>query len=307
MNGYQSREYALALAEFGRARWLPGCAGWILDRPIPGLADRDGVGPYPLFCCRNWPGLADDIQGLEKELVSLVLVADPFCSFDAAGLNVWFNAGAVPFKEHHVVELGPRVEELASRHHRRNLRKALGLVNVERVEEPTQSLDDWRALYDVLIARHEIRGMSAFSGASFAHQFAVPGLVAFRARANGKTVGMLLWFVQGDVAYYHLGAYNQAGYECNASYALFWNAIAYFTGRLRWLDLGAGAGLGNGSAGLDRFKAGWATGTRTAYLCRHILQVERYEHITALMRTEETHFFPAYRSPELASSPSRQE
>ena len=250
----------------------------------------------------SWDRLADDLAGL-GDLVSLVLVADPFGDYEPSRLAETFNRGVVPFKRHHVVELGPPVESLAGAHHRRNARKALPLMEIERIEDPSRSLDDWIALYEVLTRRHEIHGLGAFSPHSFARQLAMPGLVAFRAEADGSTIGMLLWIVQGDVAYYHLGAYDEAGYLRNASFALFWRAIEWFGGRVRWLDLGAGAGLGDGSGGLDRFKAGWATGTRTAYLCRHVFRPDRYEAIARSIGTPDAAYFPSYRAGEVAPDP----
>jgi hypothetical protein len=303
MHAYQSGQYAASLAEFGTPRRLPGSGGWVLERPIPGLDDRDAMGPYPLFACGRWDRLAGDLAGL-GDLVSLVLVADPFGEVDPATLGACFNRGAVPFKRHHVVELGPPVEALAGPHHRRNARKAFPLLAVERVEAPARYRDDWVGLYEILVRRHQIRGIGAFSAGSFARLFEVPGLVAFRAEAGGATIGMLLWMVQGDVAYYHLGAYDEAGYQRNASFALFWRSIEWFTGRVRWLDLGAGAGLVDEPGGLDRFKAGWATGTRTAYLCRHACRPDRYEAIARARGAVDSSFFPAYRAGAAESAPS---
>jgi hypothetical protein len=294
MFGYQSAHYALSLAEFGRPRHLERSRGWVLARPIPDSDAFDAMGCYPLFACRRWDSLTDDLVDL-SDLVSLVLVADPFGDHSPEQLERDFNRGAVPFKNHQVVELGPPVETLASAHHRRNARKALGSMEVERVEDLSKLLEDWLKLYDVLIQRHEIQGIARFSRTSFAAQFEVPGLVAFRAHVDGQTVGMLLWLTQGDVAYYHLGAYSEAGYALNASFALFWRAIEWFTGKVRWLDLGAGAGLTDGSGGLDRFKSGWATGTRMAYLCRHVFQPDRYEAISRQRGTQNAAFFPSYR------------
>src|SRR4051812_46429193 len=139
MCAYRSGEYAAALAEFGGPRRLPGSGGGGLEREIPGLDDRDATGCYPLFARRRWDRLADDLAGL-SDLVSLVLVADPFGDHDPASLDACFNRGAVPFKRHHVVELGPPVESLAAPHHRRNARKALAMVDVERPEDPARYL-----------------------------------------------------------------------------------------------------------------------------------------------------------------------
>jgi hypothetical protein len=295
MGAYRCGEYAASLGEFGRPRRLEAAEGWVLQRPIPGLPDLDAMGCYPFFACRRWDRLAEDLETL-GDLVSLVLVADPFGDFEPSTLAETFNRGLVPFKEHQIVELGLPVESLADAHHRRNARKALGLVEVERVERPAEWLEDWVDLYGTLIARHEIRGMARFSRRSFALLFAMPGLVAFRAEAEGSTVGMLLWLVDGDVAYYHLGAYSESGYSRRASFALFWRAIEWFGGRVRWLDLGAGAGLEAGSGGLDRFKAGWSNGTRTAYLGRHVFQPDRYDAIARVRGTEGARFFPSYRA-----------
>jgi Acetyltransferase (GNAT) domain len=295
MSGYLSRAYADSLVELGCSRYLPRCRGWILERPVDMSAHRDAVGGYPLFSCESWRGLAADLADLQHELVSLVLVADPFGAFDVETLNRSFNAGVSILKRHHVVELVRPVDELACPHHKRNARKALEHLVVEHVDSPALFLNEWADLYDVLIRRHNIRGVARFSRESFKRQFEVPGLVAFRAQAAGETVGMLLWYVQGDSAYYHLGAYSDLGYELKASFALFWRAIEWFSGKLSRLDLGAGAGLGHGSGGLDRFKQGWATQTRVAYLCRHVFQPELYERLVASTGTHKAPFFPAYR------------
>ena len=120
-------------------------------------------------------------------------------------------------------------------------------------------LDTWCSLYSELIDRHRITGIGRFSRRAFAAQLEVPGLVAFRAvDEDGATVGMVLWYVQGPVGYYHLAAYSPRGYEEKASYALFWAGAERLRGRLRWLSLGAGAGATcDGSDGLTRFKKGW--------------------------------------------------
>jgi hypothetical protein len=168
-------------------------------------------------------------------------------------------------------------------------------------ENPSEFLGDWIALYDGLIRRHKIRGVAAFSEDSFALQMMVPGLRVFRATAGGETVGMLLWFLIGDIAYYHLGAYSDAGYRLRASYALFSDSIDYFADAgIGWLNLGAGAGTRATEAdGLSRFKRGWSSGTRTAYFCGRIFDPERYrEMISRQSGMPGTGFFPAYRHGE---------
>lgn len=205
-----------------------------------------------------------------------------------------------PFKQHFVVDLSRATEEFVGAHHRRNARKALRELSVEECADPAEFLDDWIALYEVLVRRHGIGGIAAFSRDAFAKQLTVPGIVALRAVRDTETEGMLLWYVQGEVAYYHLGAYSERGYEMLASFALFSRALDYFRRRgLRWLNLGSGAGAERGGpSGLSRFKQGWATGVRTAYFCGHIFDREKYDEIVRVKKILPTSYFPAYRQGE---------
>lgn len=295
MNGYRHPRYAAALAAFGRPRHLPRCDGWLLECPIPGSAATDLRGCYPIFNCADWAGLGADLACVH-EPVALTLVADPFGAYDPALLQRCFPDLATPYKQHFVVDLAQAGAQIAG-HHARNIRKARALVAVERCERPGAYLDEWVDLYANLVQRHRIRGIAAFSRASLAAQLEVPGLALYRARAGSETVGMVLWYVDGAVGYYHLAAYSDRGYALRASYALFAAAITEFAPQLRWLSLGAGAGVhGRGDDGLTRFKRGWATGTRTAYLCGRIFDHERYAALSAAQNARDG-FFPRYRTP----------
>ena len=124
----------------------------------------------------------------------------------------------------------------------------------------------------------------------------------FRAVHQEVTVGITLWYVQSNIAYYHLGAYSEIGYQLRASFALFWSVIEYFSSlKLQWLVLGAGAGFqGTETDGLSRFKKGWSTGTRTAYFCGHIFDFNRYAEIVKSKKKSTTDYFPAYRFGEFS-------
>ena len=97
-------------------------------------------------------------------------------------------------------------------------------------------------------------------------------------------------------------AYSAAGYELRASFALFGYSIEYFAQHgIEWLDLGAGAGIGtDAKSGLNRFKQGWSTDTRTAYFCGRIFDQERYQEIIKAMNVGPTNYFPAYRAGEFS-------
>ena len=301
MNGYSHPGYAAALAEFGKPRALPRSEGWILERPILDTPYRDAMGCYPLFACRDWSKLDLDLDELRSELVTLTIVADPFGNHTPAQLGKCFPALVTPFKEHLVTELSRSPESFVATQHRRKAQKALERLDIERVEDAGVFADRWIELYANLVRRHGIRGLTAFSPDSFRAQLAVPGISLFRAISENETVGMTLWYTDREVAYYHLGAYSDLGYELEASFALFWHVLEYFSRQgLQWLDLGAGAGLSakDSSDGLTRFKRGWATGTRTAYLCGRIFDLSRYDQI---MRDREANdYFPPYRKGEFA-------
>jgi hypothetical protein len=297
--GYAHTNYAASLAEFGSPLLLSASGGWILERSIPGTLHRDAMGCYPLFSCADWSRLPEDIESLSEELVSLVLVTDPFGDYTEEGLSHTFKDLVVPFKEHFVVDLAVAPETFLHSHHRRNARKALEVVSVEECSA-ADSIHEWLNLYANLVTRHDIRGIARFSQASFALQSKVPGAVMLRAIHEGRTVGMTWWFVSGGVGYYHLGAFSDEGYQQRASFALFWRALELFRADgLRWLDLGAGAGVANGAQdGLSRFKRGWSNGTRMAYLCGRIFDRSRYEQIAEAKGTQTTDYFPAYRQGE---------
>ena len=308
---YAHPAYAASLFEFGRPVALPASGGWLLERTIAASEKRDAMGTYPLFACSSWNALEADLRALQGSLVSAVLVTDPFGRYDRRLLDRTFDV-ARPFKSHFVVELNRSSIDGLSKHHRYYTRRAMRDVEVEVADRPLDHLDEWHALYRGLVERHGIAGIRAFSRASFEGQFQVPGLVVLRAVRRGTTVGMHLWYAsqRGDgVAYSHLAATSDEGYELGAAYALHWTAIEHFRGSLRWLDLGAGAGTGAGTGavtgagpdGLTAFKAGWATDTRTAYICGRILSTRDYEALSSASApagSPSSSYFPAYRAGE---------
>lgn len=296
--GYAASEYPHALAAFGTPRHLVQAGAWLLQVPVPDSDYQDARGPYPLFTCQNWSALVDELVALKDEIVSVILVVDPFSAVQSDVLAHIFPDVCYAYKDHFIIDLSRPADEIISPRHMRNVKKAQALVQVEHCDNPYLHLGTWCELYANLVQRHAITGIAAFSPESFRAQFNVPGLDVFRAHIDGETVGMVLWVQQNGVGYYHLAAYSDRGYETRSSFALFYSAIQYFSGKLNWLNLGAGAGIqGDSSDGLTQFKRGWSTGTRPAYLCGRILNPTAYQHLVKTSGVSESSFFPLYRKP----------
>ncbi len=297
--GYAHPRYALSLREFGEPRELPRSGGWILKRQIQGTTRWDAMGCYPLFTCRDWSRLHEDLEEIQPGLVSLVLVSDPFTKATRADLEEQFQI-VRPFKTHFISDLEQNIEEFVSRHHRYYARKALERMQVEFSEEPSRYVEEWTNLYANLIARHGISGMRAFSRACFAEQLQTPGLVMCVGRIDGEVSAAHVLVIDGNTAYSHLAAFSESAYKYRASYGIYLRTLQSLADRgVRYFDLGAAAGLEeNGNRGLTMFKMGWSNESRTVYLCGSIFDQEGYAAICRQKGTSDANYFPAYRTGE---------
>ena len=303
-SGYLHRAYAASFDGIATPRALPAAGAFFLERGIPGSELRDGMGCYPLLCCRRWEGLHDDLDALAARLVSFTAVTDPFGAFEVGDLRRAFDI-VRPHKVHYVTDLAGTARVPRSRSHRRNIGAATRAVAVDLVQDAAVLADAWVALYGQLVERHRLTALHAFSSRALRLQLEVPGLKMFSATVGGALVGLHLWYVQGDVAHAHLGATSARGHELMASYALYAVAIEHLRHQVRWLALGSGAGMPNDprADGLRRFKEGWATGTRQAYLCGRVLQPDSYRRLAGRCDRRDADYFPAYRRGELARMP----
>jgi len=296
--GYLHPNYARSLMEFGNPFRLPCCEGWLLERRIPGTPYSDGMGPYPLFFCKNWEGLGRDIISPGKKLVSLSLVTDPFAGVNPAHLREFFDK-VIPFKEHFVADLKLPLEEIAGKKRRKNARNALRRIDVDICLNPVNHLEEWVDLYNGLIKRHQIGGIKAFSRRAFTVQLSLPGTVLLRAIYEKKTIAAQLYFYQEEVVHCHLGAANPLGYELGAIAALDLFSLEYFADKVRYLNLGGGIGLvGNGEDGLSRYKKAWSNEIRLSFFCGKIYDREVYDELSAAGGDRQSDYFPLYRKGE---------
>ncbi len=295
--GYAERDYAYALQEYGNPRELPRSGGWIIERSIPGTSYRDAIGCYPLFSCRDWSRLPEDLEEIGSDLVSLTVVADPLSSPGSTDLVRYFNH-VVPFKTHYLAHLNILPEQFVHRTHRRYVRRSLEKMRVEVCTEPRRYLEEWMCLYETLIRRHCIQGMRAFSRQCFAKQLNVSGMIMFLGRLERDIVGASLVMTSGPFAYFHLHASSMKGYDIHAAYGIHWTAINYCRNAgIRVCDIGGVAGMKDDpTSGLARFKRGWSNGRRIAYLCGSIFDRTSYEHLCRTGGGGNVSYFPAYRS-----------
>ena len=301
MTGYGHHLYTKSLSEFGEPRFLESSGGHILERRIPNTPYCDAMGPYPLFSCSNWGGLPDDIDKLSKDLVSITLVTDPCEGPDGNGLYRLFAEDVRPFKEHYIVDLEKPFVQNTKKQHRRRARRALEKLRVEIVAEPKDNLDEWVFLYDLLIARHAIKGIRCFSRYAFGLQLRIPGAVYMRATLGTRLVGAQICLISGAVIHAHLMALTTEGYEQGASYAMDAFALDHFSKTAKWYHLGGGIGSPAASKakdGLAAYKEGWSNETRTSYLLTRILHKRRYRELAEARGAPNAAYFPAYRIGE---------
>ena len=222
--GYSHSAYAEIYSAFGNIRELEDCGGWILEREVPGTFYTDAMGLYPLFCCSKWEGLAASLDQLRSDLVSLVIVTDPFSPFDEQELRKLFSY-VIPFKDHYVADLARPVEKILSKSRLRAAERALEMLDVD-IYKGSEIADEclaveWSSLYQQLSETKRISGMPASEPEAIAQLFRVPGLVVFRASRAGQVLGMHLEFLQsGGAVYGHLAAYSAEGKRLGAASAL---------------------------------------------------------------------------------------
>lgn len=177
-------------------------------------------------------------------------------------------------------------------------------MDVEFCLEPIRYLNDWVNLYENLIKRHNIRGISKFSFKCFQIQLQIPGTILVLGRHEGEVIGANLIIMRDDVAYGHLGAYSPIGYKINASYGIYWEALKYLQRHsIRFYNMGGGAGIKeNIEDGLSRFKAGWSNCQRTVYLCGRVFDRQKYVSICEQYEIYKVDYFPAYRVREFSTT-----
>jgi len=286
---YASEIYAHAFPTEYQPVYLAEAKTHILKRKIPGTDYFDAIGVYPLCPIVAEASLEKDFMALKKDgIVSLVLVADPFFHPSLDKLEKFFER-VTPYKEHYIHDF--TLNRSYSKHHRYEVKKAVTLCQTKNFSL-IDYLDEWYALYQNLMKKHEIKGMQGFSKDYFSKICAL-NPVTFGAFSEGILISAHIWFEYQGYAYSHLAASNETGYRTSAAYAVYDTSLQYFAERrTKTLDLGAGAGVSEASKGLTFLKKGFSNVSKICYLCGKILNEETYMKLSAGKKTD---YFPAYR------------
>jgi hypothetical protein len=258
------------------------------------------MGPYPLFACHDWSALPADIDGLGDDLLSLVLVTDPFAD-EAHDVLASLNPAVLrSYKRHYVVDLSRPLAQIGRPSRRDTARRAARMLELTAAEGITVQSEEWVRLYQHVIDRHGLSGIAAFAPETLAAQLLLPGVEFLSARLDGELVAAEVCIRQGDVVHSHLAASSPEGYRLRAMHALDMFALKHFAGTAAWFDFGGGADA-SGDDGLSQYKASWATDERPTWLAGLILNGPGYEAASVAGGQAPDDYFPAYRGAHMAS------
>ena len=265
-----------------------------MRRSIGGTGLNDIIGPYPWAGFTRWWAVGSDLD-LIADAVSATVVISPTSDVGNTVLREQFPDHLVDFKSHYLVDLTTNYYNSFSTSHRRKLRGCRPELTIEVLGLSPSIESRWIDLYKVLGNRHGIKGDAAFTKDGLIAQLRLPSVTVFGATLKGRVVGMVSFIRSGSVAAYHLGAYDDTGYEVGASYAAFCYAFGVLadTG-VEVVNLGGGAGLTvDDNDGLARFKRGWSTHTGVARIGGRILDPVAFG---GLQSPSSTSFWPPYRA-----------
>ncbi len=284
--GYLHPSYAESFVEVGEVRHLRRSGSWLLTRTIAGSDRRDALVGFPRLICRDWVGLVEDLTETAAlaDVVTVSAVTDPLAGVDEELLRPAFGDLVRVDAQHYLADL---VSFWPAREHRRAVREAMRLVDVEVEDAPTDFLSRWEA-----VTSEPLPGVALGLGRDgLARQLALPGCVSFSVFAEDGPVAAAVIYVSGDHAYVHALAATELGLQLGARHALVQTMVEDMGGRgLRFLDLGA-------SQHDPAFMDGWTELTRPAYRCGRIVDRVAYDALAAAGGTAGSAVFPAYRDP----------
>jgi hypothetical protein len=294
--GYLHPGYAESFVEAGEVRHLRRSGAWMLTRTIPGSDRADALIGYPQLVCRDWRALAEDLTETATlaDVVTVSALTDPLARLDEEILRPAFPDVVRVQAQHHVADL---VTFWPTRDHRRAVRRALQLVDIDIEDAPRSRLGQWLGLSDGLPGL----GSLELTRPAVERQLSLPGCVGFTALAEEGPVAMAIVFVSGETAHLHALTSSVAGEALGARFALIQAIVDDMAGRgLYLLDLGATPEPDGGAEVAQQeaaFRDGWTEQARPSYCCGRIVDRVAYDELAAAAGTTGSAIFPAYRDP----------
>ena len=297
--GYLHPGYAEAYVEAGEVRHLRRSGAWMLTRAIPGCERKDALIGHPQLVCRDWRALPHDLieTAALAGVVTVSALTDPLARVGEEVLREAFPDLVRVHAQHYVADL---VTFWPAREHRRAVRRAMQLVDIDIEDAPTSRIDDWEQLTDGLGRVGDGAASIRRSREALERQLSVPGCVGLTALAEDGPVAFAIAYVSGDDAFLHTLVGGERGEELGARFALIGALAEDMAGRgLRSLDLGtvpAGDGTCPGEADAQ-FMDGWTELLRPSYQCGRIVDRLACDELTAAAGTTGSAVFPPYRDP----------
>jgi hypothetical protein len=293
---FASLEYGCAFGSGVELIDVPAWNSAVIARAIPNSARRDATGCYPFVPLQRDGDLAAGLDSLRaRDLVSVVVVTDPLRMPPVSDLEEHFDF-CREFKTHYVFDRSIGPIDMSRRHWRevRIARKALRICEVAYAEH----VDRFAALYSNLIEHHDIAGVAAFDSVFFRRLVDIPGIRTVAAFLDDEIVSIMMFVVDGDVAYAFLAGTSEEGRERSAHYGLYAEAIEHFTD-VSVINLGGTPGVSDApDHGIAYVKRKLTNTTLRSYLCGAVLDADAY----AALGGNSNGYFPAYRGVAHQSS-----
>jgi serine/alanine adding enzyme len=195
--------------------------------------------------------------------------------------------------------LGDDADLLAGMHqmHRRGVRKALRAGVEVTVRRAPERLDDFAALYEESMRRHDAHAFYYFPGAYWTALAGPLGerLVRADARRDGRLLASQLHLASTPWLHYHLGAASAEGFRLGASKLLF-HESARWAHEEGFTEFHLGSGLGGSEDSLWQFKQRFSSHPgREFWIGKLVHDEAAYRALGGDPGADG--FFPAYRAP----------
>ncbi len=293
MKPYNTLQFARSYEFAGAIVSLPRSGLKVIQRRIRGQY-YDLLGVYPFVHEVDVALLELDLQELSSDVVSLVMVADPFCSPQMLENTTHWEVSR-PFKRQSMLNLQTDDAPPWSKNLRRDIRIGTASNDLSWAKPGADSARTFWNLYQRIVEKHQVDGIARLSEKSIEQQLSCQGASMLIATDSKQVSGAAIIFRVGDWANLHLMAVHPGAMKSCAGAALLAQTIEQLRAEgSRLFNLGGSAGLQDAANdGLWKFKKRWGDCTGETALLGKVLNPSAYQ--TLCSGRQRRPFFPAYR------------